>query len=574
MSGDVRGLVRVARLGRPVSGRLLLAVLAGVGAAGASVGLAATSAWLISRAAEQPPVLALLTAVTAVRAFGIARGVLRYAERVTAHDAAFRVLGELRAAVYGRIARLAPVGLADLRTGDLLSRFVDDVDALADVWLRVLLPYASIGIVAVGAVVLEGWLVPAAGLALALTVLLVAVGAPAVATAVAARSERRTAPARGELADATRELLAGAPELLAAGAAGWAIGRVTAVDDRLAAVERRAATGAGVGSLVAGLAAGLAAWACLVLAIATFEAGALAGVAIAVVALTPLAVHEIAAPLVPAARHLPALGASAGRVVEVVDRADPVVEAPAPRPLPAGPYGLRASDLRLRHRGASSDAVAGLGFELPAGTHAIVTGPSGAGKSTLALACLRFLAPAGGSLALVGIAGETAELADLAGDDVRRTIGLCEQDPHVFDATVVENIRLARPDADEAAVAEAIRIAQLSDWIEALPQGAATPVGEAGARISGGQRQRIALARALLADVGILVLDEPTEHLDEPTARAFVADLARATAGRTVLVLTHRPDLFDPGDWIRLADLAVPPEGGAAPEAGTASVRG
>jgi thiol reductant ABC exporter CydC subunit len=574
VSGDVRGLVRVARLGRPVSGRLLLAVLAGVGAAGASVGLAATSAWLISRAAEQPPVLALLTAVTSVRAFGIARGVLRYAERVTAHDAAFRVLGELRATVYARIARLAPVGLADLRTGDLLSRFVDDVDALADVWLRVLLPYASVGIVAVGAVVLEGWLVPAAGLALALTVLLVAVGAPAAATAVAARSERRTAPARGELADATRELLAGAPELLAAGAAGWAIGRVTAVDDRLAAVERRASAGAGVGSLVAGLAAGLAAWACLVLAIAAFEAGALAGVTIAVVALTPLAVHEIAAPLVPAARRLPALGASAGRVVEVVDRADPVVEPRAPRPLPAGPYGLRASALRLRHRGASRDAVAGLGFELPAGAHAIVTGPSGSGKSTLALACLRFVAPAGGSLALVGAAGEAAELADLAGDDVRRTIGLCEQDPHIFDATVVENIRLARPGADEAAVAGTIGIAQLSDWIETLPHGAATPVGEAGARISGGQRQRIALARALLADVGILVLDEPTEHLDEPTARAFVADLARATAGRTVLVLTHRPDLFDPGGWMRLADLAAPPEGGAAPEAGAASARG
>jgi ATP-binding cassette subfamily C protein CydCD len=188
------------------------------------------------------------------------------------------------------------------------------------------------------------------------------------------------------------------------------------------------------------------------------------------------------------------------------------------------------------------------------GARAIVTGPSGSGKTTLAAACLRFLDPVGGSLELVG-SGAGVDLAALAGDEVRRTVGLCEQDPHVFDATIADNLRLARPGASDAELLAACDAAQLGSWVRSLPDGLATAVGEHGARLSGGQRQRLALARALLAHVRVLVLDEPTEHLDEPTARAFVADLERGVRDRTVVVLTHRPDLFDPAAWTRAADL-------------------
>ncbi len=195
-------LMAVLRFGRPVAPRLLLGVLAGLGAAACAIGLSATSAWLIARAAEQPPVFALMLAITGVRAFGIGRGVLRYAERLAAHDAAFRVLGELRATAYARLARLAPAGLAELRSGDLLARLVGDVDGLADVWLRVLLPGASAGLAAAGAVLLVGALLPAAGVILALTVLATAIGGPLAAGAVARRAERSLAPARGALAEA------------------------------------------------------------------------------------------------------------------------------------------------------------------------------------------------------------------------------------------------------------------------------------------------------------------------------------------------------------------------------------
>ncbi len=246
----------------------------------------------------------------------------------------------------------------------------------------------------------------------------------------------------------------------------------------------------------------------------------------------------------------------ARRVTDVLDRPDPVPDRPEPAPVPAGALGLRARGLVLRYPGADRDALSGLDLDVGAGARALVTGPSGSGKSTFAAACLRFLEPAAGTLELVGGDG-SADLATLAGDDVRRAVGLCEQDPHVFDATVADNLRLARPGAPDAELLGALADAQLLAWVESLPQGLATPVGEHGARLSGGQRQRLALARALLADVRVLILDEPTEHLDETTARAFVADLHGVAGERTVIVLTHRPELFDPATWTRGADLAV-----------------
>ncbi len=263
----------VLGFGRPATPRLLLAVLAGTGAAACSIGLAATSAWLISRAAEQPPMFALMLAITAVRAFGIGRGVLRYAERLTAHDAALRVLGELRAGVYGRLARLAPAGVGELRSGDLLARLVGDVDGLADLWLRVLLPGASAGIAAACAVLIVGDLLPSAGAILAASVLVTVVGGPIAAAAVARRAERSLAPARGALADAALETLRGAPELVALGAAPRALATVAAADARLAVAERRSALGAGMGTLVAGLASGAAVWLSLVVGIAAVRSG-------------------------------------------------------------------------------------------------------------------------------------------------------------------------------------------------------------------------------------------------------------------------------------------------------------
>lgn len=564
-----RPLLWAVRLAGPIRGRLALAVLAGVGAAGAAVGLTATSAWLISRAAERPPVLYLMVAIVAVRAFGIARGALRYAERLASHDAAFRILAALRAAAYRRLERLAPAGLTEDRSGDLLARLVADIDGLADVWLRVLLPYAITGIVGGGAVLLVASLVPAAGAVLALSVLATAVAAPLAAGLVARRAERRIAPARGALAAAALELLRGAPELVMAGAVEHRLAEVARLERGLRAAEARSAAGAGVGAVVTGLAGGAAVWLSLVTGIVAVRSGSLDGVALAVVVLTPIAVHELAAGLAPATQQLPRLRAAAARVVGVLGRRAPVAEPAVPAALPAGPYGLRIRGLRARYRPEGPEVLRGVDLDLGPGERALVTGPSGAGKSTLAAVLLRFLDPSGGTIELVASDG-SVDLTRLAGDDVRRIIGLCAQDVHVFDTTIAGNLRLARPAASEEELRAALGAAGLLAWVASLPEGLDTPVGEHGARLSGGQRQRLALARALLADWPIVIFDEPTEHLDGPTAARLTADLLAATAGRTAIFITHRPELMAAMAPAVTLDLggggAAPPEG-AAPDA-------
>jgi thiol reductant ABC exporter CydC subunit len=529
-------------------------VAAGVAAAGAAIGLTATAAWLVSRAAERPPILYLMVAVTGVRAFGVSRGALRYAERLASHDAAFRVLSRLRGGAYARLERLAPAGLAEFRSGDLLTRLVDDIDGLADLWLRVLLPYFVAAIAAIGAVAMVAFLVPAAGLVLAATLLFVAFAVPVFTIGVARRGEGRIAGSRGELAAATLELLAGAPELLVAGATQARLADLAAVDRRLAEAEARTAAGSGLGALLSGLATGVAVWFGLVAGIAAVRSGAADGVMLAVVALTPIAVHEAVSGLIPASQHLPGLATMAQRLLDVTSRPDPVAEPAEPEALPAGPYGLRFRGLRACYSATAPDALTMPDMEIQPGDRLLVTGPSGSGKSTLAAVLVRFLEPSAGTVELVG-RDRSADIRRLSGDEVRRVICLCAQDPHIFDTSVAENVRLARPGSTDAEVVTALTAAQLAGWIDSLPDGLSTMVGEHGAGLSGGQRQRLSLARALLAGAPVIVFDEPTEHLDDATAGALAADLLRATAGRTVVMITHRPELIGSVEWTARVDL-------------------
>jgi ATP-binding cassette, subfamily C, bacterial CydCD len=528
-------LARVRHMAGPRRGRLALALLLGSLALGSAVGLMATSGWLISRASQQPPVLYLMVAVTATRAFGIGRAVFRYTERLVSHDAVLRMLADTRVAVYRRLERLAPAGLRTVRRGDLLSRLVADVDALQDYWVRWLLPAGAAVAVSVASVGFTAWLLPEAGAALAAGLLAAGAGVPLVTGAVARRAEQRLAPARGVLATRVADLLSGTAELAVAGALPARTAEAKRADRALTRIASRAATATAIGDGLTALVSGLTVAGTARLGAQAVGDGRLSGVAMAVVVLTPLAAFEAVLGMPLAAQFRQRVRRSAERVYEVLDAPDPVREPERPAKPPVSPFPLRLEGLGARYAGQERDALAGLDLTLEQGRRVAVVGVSGAGKTTLAQVLLRFLDVREGTYTLGG-----ADAGMLDGDDVRRFVGLCAQDAHLFDSSVRENLLLARKDADEEDLRDALARARLLDWVDGLPDGLDTLIGEHGARLSGGQRQRLALARVLLADFPVLVLDEPAEHLDLPTADALTADLLAATEGRTTLLITHR----------------------------------
>ncbi len=514
--------------------RLALGVLLGALAIGCGVGLLAASGWLISRAALQPPILELNIAIVAVRAFGIGRGVFRYAERLVSHDAAFRALSQLRLAVYDRLAVVAPAGVPAYRRGDLLERLVRDVDATQDLPLRVLLPYASGAIVALASVVLAFLILPVAGLVLAISLLLAATVVPLITARAAADAERASAPERGELNADVLTLLDGVADLSTSGAAPAWLDRLAADDRRIGGLAARSATAAGLASALGVLLSGGAVVAMLIVAIPAVRSGVLVGENLAVLALLPLATYEAVVAMPTAALALGRVRGSAQRVVEVLDAVDPVPDPASPVAPPEGVVALRMEAVAAGWPGGD-DVLHDLTLEVGSGERVGLLGASGSGKSTL-LAVLAGFLPYTGSITLGGV-----ELHDMRGEDLRRVVGWCPQLPHVFDTSVVENVRLARPDATDEEVREALDAVGLGPWLDASRDGLATSVGDHGALVSAGQRQRLGVARVLLGGHPVVLLDEPTEHLDEETADVVAAELVRALAGRTVLWVAHRP---------------------------------
>lgn len=542
-------LGRVRSMAGELKGRMALALLLGSLALGSAVGLMAVSGWLISRASEQPPVLYLMVAVTATRAFGIGRAVFRYAERLVSHDAVLRMLGDLRVSVYRRLERIAPAGLRRTRRGDLLARLVQDVDALQDYWLRWLLPVGAALLVGVASAGFTAWLLPEAGAVLAVGLLVAGIAVPAAGGALARRAERRLAPARGTLATAVADLLRGCAELTVAGALRGRIERARDADRTLTSIASRQAAATALGAGLSAVVCGLTVVAAAFVGVQGVRDGRLDGVALAVVVLTPLAAFEAVTGLPLAVQYRQRVKRSAERVFEVLDAPVPVHEPRTPAAPPANPFPLELAGLSARHAGQERLALDGFALTLEAGRRVAVVGSSGSGKTTLAQVLLRFLDVEHGTYRLGGVPAW-----ELDGDAVRRLVGLCAQDAHLFDSSVRENLRLARVGADDEELREALRRARLLDWVDGLPAGLDTLVGEHGSRLSGGQRQRLALARALLADFPVLVLDEPAEHLDLATADALTDDLLRATEGRTTVLITHRLHGLDAVDEVVVLD--------------------
>jgi thiol reductant ABC exporter CydC subunit len=524
-------------------GRIAIAVALGTSTVVLGVALLAASGYLISRAAERPAVLSLEVTIVAVRFFGLARPLSRYLDRLWSHDLALRALGNIRARFYTAIEPLAPAELEGFRRGDLLTRMIGDVDALQGLYLNgvgpVLVALAS-SAVCVGA---AAAFLPAAGAVLAAGLLLGGVAVPTVAHRLARDAGRRQAAARGELTAELVGVFRAAPELAVYGATEATLERIRTADRELDRLARRDALVAGLGDGLGALVAGLTLAGVLAVSVRAHELGDLDRVLVATLALLALASFEAVAALPGTARSLGATLAAGRRVLDLIDREPAVHDPAAPLPAPAA-AAVALENVTARYDGEPA-VFEGLDLRLDPGGRVALVGPSGAGKTTVTNLLLRFLDPEAGRVTLAG-----RDLREYRQDDVRRMFAVAGQEAHVFDSTIRANLLLARPGAGEAELHDALRRARLDDWVRSLPDGLDTLVGEDGGRLSGGQRQRLTLARTLLSEAPVLVLDEPTAHLDPETAEAVVQEALEAAGDRSVLLITHRPEGLDLVDEI------------------------
>jgi len=507
-----------------------------------AIGLLLAAAWLIVRAAQHPPVLYLMVAIVSVRAFGIARAVLRYVERLLTHDVALRDATEDRVAVYRELDRIAPLGLVGHRRGDVVSRVVDDVRRRQDRLLRIRLPW-WIGLLAATVVVgAVGWIDPLSGLTLAVAVTVAATAIRSTVARIAARQEgRRTASARGELAAEASQIVLAGPDLVAYGAGRRQLRAATGAAEELAAAQRRGAGAVGLASAFTLASVGLA-----VAAMAASSAG-LPVVVVGVTMLAPIALAEPIEAWGDAERHRPDVAAADARISAIASTPSPVIEPERPA-TPSERWDLVARGLAV---GWGESLLHRIDLDLPQGSLLSVTGPSGSGKSTLAMTLIRLLEPHAGAVWLGGV-----DLTRMRAVDVRRRIGYLGQDEIVFDTTIRENLRIAAPDASDAEMLGAVDAAGLGRFVRGLPDGLDTGVGERGGELSGGERQRLCLARLLLGEHRVLIVDEPTEHLDGPTAEALMDDLIGLAPDRSVLVITHAPEVLARFD--RVVRLGAP----------------
>jgi thiol reductant ABC exporter CydC subunit len=514
-----------------------------------SVALIATASYLISRAALVTEVAQVTIAITSVRLFATLRAGFRYLERFISHRATFHLLAHIRAWFYEAIEPLAPARLTDYRSGDLLTRSMEDIETLENFYVRVVVPPVAAGLVAVFVCALLGAFAWALAVALLFFLVLTGVVLPLVMRALGGRPAAELVDVRSDLNALLVDQIQGIADLLVVDQAAASHSRVLAVSRRLGRIQERLAALRGASNALSALFVSLAALTILVLAIPLVTRGEVDGVYLALLPLAAVASFEALQPLSLALQQLEASHASARRIFEMID-APPAVRDPAsPAPAPAH-FDIEARDVTFRYAPLDPAVLAHVSFRVAAGERLGIVGPSGAGKSTIAHLLLRFWECQEGRITLGG-----RDLRDYRADDVRAVMGTMPQDVHLFHGSVRDNLYLADPDATDDQIARACRQALLDDVIRRLPDGYDSIIGEDGVLLSGGERQRLALARVILKDAPIVILDEPTANLDAPTEQRLMDSLEPFLSTRTVVIISHRPAALARVDHVLHLDL-------------------
>jgi len=546
-SAERHGLRRVLRL-LEVDGRsVALSVLLGVLWLGSAIGLAATSAWLIARASQHPPVLSLTVAAVAVRMFGISRALMRYLQRLASHRVALTGMDALRQNLYDELASSRVDRVAALRRGDLLARTGADVDEVGDLVVKALLPAAVTAIVGAGTVIGIGLLSPATGLVLAACLLVSGVVTPLLLMRAARVAEQESRQARTDLASTTMAVMDGAAELQVSGRLPRLHRHLESVEDALSRSASRAARLSGLAAGIDRTAMGVAVVGALLIGIPQTTAGQVAAVALAVLVLTPLSSFEGTAELSGAATQLVRSASAAVRIDQLLGDDAPIAAHPVPRS-PGGPH-LRARGLAVGWPGGPVVAD-GIDLDVGPGSRLAVVGQSGIGKSTLLYTLSGMLPPVAGTVTLDGVDVWGGDRAD-----VSSAVTMTAEDAHIFDTTVLENLRVADPGLTPTDAQRLLVSAGLGEWLHRLPGGLDTLLGPGGTAVSGGERRRLLLARAMAAPAPLMLLDEPAEHLDPATADALMATLLAPGGGRRgVLVATHRLSALGGADQVVVLD--------------------
>jgi thiol reductant ABC exporter CydC subunit len=533
---------RLVRLMAPYRGWIALGALLGFLAIGANIALMATSAYLISKAALVTNVAEVALAITAVRVLAIGRAALRYFERTVTHRATFAILTDLRVWFYRSIEPLAPARLVERRSGDLLARIVADIETLEDFYVRVLIPPVVAALVTLFASLLLGAFDIVLGLALLAFLGLTGVILPVASRRLSEQPARAMVGTRAELSAMLVDEVQGIADLVAMDRADGHRARVLALGRELDRIQDRLALVRSGSSALAATLASLAGVTVLALGVGLVSAGKLDGVFLALLPLAAVASFEVMGPLAQAVQLTDTNEAAARRLFELIDTTAEVIDRPSAlvgaggqAPPTGADLGIDIRGLRFRYGPDEPLVLDGLDLSIPSGTGVALIGPSGVGKSTLVSLLLRFWDYHEGEIRIGG-----RDLHDYPVEDVRRMLGVVSQDVHLFNATIRDNLALADADVTDEQVEAACRVARLHEFVQTLPDGYETRIGENGLLLSGGQRQRLAIARVIVKDAPILILDEATANLDVLTEHDLMDSLAGFMAGRTTLAISHR----------------------------------